>query len=78
MPTIFTEKGYRFFFFSNEKNEPIHVHVEKAENYSKFWIEPIGVAVDYGFNSQELREISEIIEKNYDLIINKWNEYFSK
>jgi hypothetical protein len=78
MPTILREKRYRFFFFSNERNEPKHVHVEKAESYVKFWLEPIGVAMDYGFNSKQLREISEIIEKNYELIINKWNEYFSK
>jgi hypothetical protein len=78
MPTILRVKGYRFFFFSNERNEPIHIHVEKTDSYAKFWLKPIGVAVDYGFNSKQLREISEIIDENYDIIIIKWNEYFSK
>jgi hypothetical protein len=78
MPTVLRVKGYRFFFFSNERNEPVHIHVEKSESYVKFWLEPIGVAVNYGFNSKQLREISEIIEENLDLIIEKWNEYFSK
>ena len=36
MPTVIQIKGYRFFFFSNERNEPIHIHIEKADSYAKF------------------------------------------
>ncbi len=54
------------------------LHVEKAESYTKFWLDPIFVAVNYGFTSKELREISEIIEGNEELIKEKWNEHFSK
>jgi hypothetical protein len=78
MPTVLLINGYRFFFFSNEKNEPIHIHIEKAEKYSKFWINPTYVAMNYGFTGKELREISEIIDKNEELIKNKWNEHFNK
>jgi hypothetical protein len=78
MPTVLLINGYRFFFFSNERNEPIHIHVEKAENYAKFWIDPLFVAVNYGFTSRELREISELIDKNETLIKDKWNEHFGK
>ena len=78
MPTVLLIEGYRFFFFSNEGNEPIHIHVESAECYAKFWINPLFVAANYGFNSKELREISIIIEENENLIKEKWNEYFSK
>jgi len=71
MPTVLFVKGYRFFFFSNERNEPIHIHIEKAECYAKFWIEPLFVADNYGFTSKELREISIIIEEYETLIKNK-------
>ena len=27
MPTILRKNGFRFFFYSNERNEPPHVHV---------------------------------------------------
>ncbi|WP_317127821.1 DUF4160 domain-containing protein [Algoriphagus formosus] len=30
MPTIMNQKGYRFFFYSND-HLPKHIHVEKAE-----------------------------------------------
>ncbi len=31
MPTVLLINGYRFFFFSNEGNEPRHIHVEKGD-----------------------------------------------
>jgi hypothetical protein len=78
MPTVLLTNGYRFFFFSNERNEPVHIHIEKAENYAKFWLDPLFVAFNYGFTSKDLREISEIIDENEVLIRDKWNEHFSK
>lgn len=48
MPTIAVIEGYRFFFFSNEGNEPPHVHVEKADGYGKLWLEPVALAYSTG------------------------------
>ena len=31
MPTLLQTEGFRFFFYSNERLEPPHVHVEKGE-----------------------------------------------
>ncbi len=78
MPTVLRVKGYRFFFFSNEGNEPIHIHVEKAGNYAKFWLYPIKIAIDLGFHRKEHKEIFSIIEEHKEIIINKWDEYFAK
>ncbi|MFH1387659.1 MAG: DUF4160 domain-containing protein [bacterium] len=77
MPTLFVINGYRFFFFSNEGNEPKHVHIEKAGKYAKFWLDPIILAVNYGFNSPELKLIEELVENKKKEIEVKWNEYFS-
>jgi hypothetical protein len=78
MPTVLQIKSYRFFFFSNERQEPLHIHIEKAEAYAKFWLDPLFVAINHGFTSKELREISELIEKNEILIRDKWDGHFSK
>ncbi|MEX0980706.1 MAG: DUF4160 domain-containing protein [Bacteroidales bacterium] len=78
MPTVFTIKGYRFFFFSNENQEPIHIHIEKAGGYAKFWIEPLELAANFGFNARQLREIGDYVEDNRELIKKKWNEHFSQ
>jgi hypothetical protein len=36
MPTILREAGFRLFFYSNESNEPPHIHVEKADASAKY------------------------------------------
>lgn len=77
MPTILRVKGYRFFFFSNERKEPAHIHIEQAENYAKFWLEPITLAQCRGFRSHELSQIHGIIMENVNLFKEKWNEYFA-
>ncbi|PYS92965.1 MAG: hypothetical protein DMF64_06810 [Acidobacteria bacterium] len=40
MPTVLRVGRFRFFFFSNESQEPPHIHVKAAENEAKFWLEP--------------------------------------
>ncbi|MGI8565924.1 MAG: DUF4160 domain-containing protein [Pyrinomonadaceae bacterium] len=43
MPVALRVKGYRFFFFSLEGHESPHVHVEQAERYAKFWLNPVSL-----------------------------------
>ena len=78
MPTILREKGYRFFFFSLEGKEPSHIHVEHAENYAKFWLNPISLVRNHGFRSHELTEIRKLVEKHKPLFEEKWHEYHSR
>jgi len=76
MPTILRHRGHRFFFFSNEGNEPPHIHVETAGNYAKFWLDPVALVKSVGYNATELRELREIVEQNRHLFMEKWHEYF--
>ncbi|MBW7889295.1 MAG: DUF4160 domain-containing protein [Bacteroidetes bacterium] len=77
MPTILRIKGYRFFFFSREGNEPAHIHIEQAERYAKFWLHPIQLAESKGFRSNEILELRKLVQENKTLLEEKWNEYFS-
>ena len=77
MPTILRVRGYRFFFFSNERGEPPHIHVEQAERYAKFWIESVSLASNVGFRSGELTELHALVEEHRTLFLEKWNEFFS-
>ncbi|MCH8311639.1 MAG: DUF4160 domain-containing protein [Nitrospinae bacterium] len=81
MPVIFREKGFLFFFYSNEgePRESLHVHVRKGSSIAKNWIKPNVFVVDsYGFSSSELNDLSGIIENNVDLIERFWNDYFGE
>ncbi len=77
MPTILRIFGYRFFFFSNEGNEPPHIHVEKAEAYAKYWLSPVELASSYAFNAKELNELRKLVVEYKTLFEQKWHEYFS-
>ena len=76
MPEVFREGGYRFFFFSLEGTEPRHVHVESAEKYAKFWLDPIALVESRRMNSAEITKVRKIIENRQNEIIRRWNEHF--
>lgn len=79
MPTLLLIDGFRFFFYSMENNEPVHVHVSKGDAVGKIWLEPeIAVAYFYRFNVQEAKAIIQIINKYHEQFKTKWNEYFNK
>jgi len=75
MPTILKWKGYRFFFFSNEKKEPPHVHVAKDGCEAKFWLKDCSLAYNDDFAHNELNKLEKVVIKNKDLFLEKWNEY---
>lgn len=79
MPVVFRERGFRFFFYSNEGDprEPVHVHVEKDGVEAKFWLQPqVAVAYNDGFNAKTLKELLKIVEARADEIERAWNEFF--
>ena len=77
MPTILKIKGYRFFFFSLEGNEPPHIHVELGEKVAKYWLDPVNLASSYGFRSHDLTKVRAIVIENRVKFLEKWNEHFS-
>ena len=74
MPTVLRVGRYRFFFFSNENNEPPHIHVKAESDQAKFWLEPISLASNYGFRAHELNEIERIVQEHKDELLEAWNE----
>ncbi len=77
-PSVFREKGYRFYFLSNEEYR-IHIHVSCESGEAKFWLEPIvSLAVHYKLNSKQLHDIQSIIEEHSDEIVQAWRKHFGK
>ena len=77
-PSIFREKGYRFYFLSNEEDR-IHVHVTSEDGEAKFWLEPIiSLAVYHGLSTKKLTEIQLIVEAHKNEIIKAWQKHFGK
>ena len=80
MPTILLVSGWRFFFYSNEGNEPVHVHACKGEAECKFWLLPEIYEIEegwiYNMTPRLRREVRKIIFDHFELIVGEWNETF--
>ncbi len=77
MPTALRVGRFRFFFFSNEGEEPPHVHVRAGADEAKLWLFPVEVAANFGFNERELNEIHRLVEDHQDQLSEAWNEHFT-
>lgn len=76
MPEIFRTEGYVFFFYANEGQEPMHVHVRHGGGYAKFWIEPLELDYAKGLKTKEIVRAEKLIVDNLDLIRSKWQNVF--
>ena len=77
MPTVLRIGPYRFFFYSNEGNEPAHVHVQRDRSLAKFWLRPVALASSSEFRGPELREIERLIAINADELLEAWHDFFA-
>lgn len=76
MPTVRKNSGsYRFFFYSFDCNEPMHVHVRREKMVCKFWLESVALSENHGFSAKELNRIRRLIESNLNKIIEAWHEH---
>lgn len=75
MPTVLKIGNFRFHFYSNEENEPPHIHV-RMDNYEcKFWLNPILLAKNVGIPAHRLHEIERIIFENHSFLLEKYNDF---
>ena len=79
MPTVLFIYGWRFFFYSNEANEPVHIHCKKGEKECKYWLLKeefdIKEAFEYNMSPADKRMIRRLIFENFDYIISEWKTY---
>ena len=76
-PTILQTGPYRFFFYSGDRAEPPHVHVERDNNTAKFWLEPVRFQNSGGFSRKEINQIQKLVEENRNNFLERWYEFFS-
>lgn len=59
MPTVLRVGPYRFFFYAGDRDEPPHIHVERADMIAKFWLDPIRMQRSEGFPRMEIGRLAE-------------------
>jgi hypothetical protein len=66
---------YRFFFYSNERGEPAHIHVRRDRALAKLWLDPVALAKSKHFAAHELNVIRQHVEDNLQEMLEAWNEH---
>lgn len=68
--------GYRFFFYSNERNEPAHMHIWKGGSEAKIWLGTLEYAYNYGFAEPDLSQIRRTTRRHIDELYDLWDSHF--
>jgi len=83
LPSLFKIGNYYVYFWSNENNEPIHVHISQGKpvpNATKIWLSSKAGCIIANNNSkipmQELNKMLSIISAQYFLICAEWKKHF--
>ena len=61
MPTVMRIGSFRFHFYSDEGNEPAHIHVRMPDGECKFWLEPVVLASANGVKPHDIRTIERLV-----------------
>jgi hypothetical protein len=64
MPVVLRIGPYCFLFYSEEGNEPPHIHVWRDAKLLKFWLETLELAYNFGYPLQEVRKIRSLVLDN--------------
>jgi len=79
MPTILYIMGWRFFFYANERDEPIHIHCKKGEKECKYWLDiqdfDVAEAFSYNMNNSDKRQVKKIVFEYFEFIEVEWNKF---
>lgn len=72
MPTLLRKNGFRFFFYSNERNEPPHIHVIGRSGEAKVWLDPVRISETHGLSNRDCRDILQILLENVRDFRERW------
>ena len=79
MPTVKNITGpFRFFFYSFDCGEPMHVHVRRERMGWTVWVDPVVLASNEGCFVHELNRIRTLIVENREAIVEAWDEHCGK
>ncbi len=76
MPTVLRQDGFSLYFYSNEPNEPPHIHVDKGDATIKDWVTDLEVTKSRGFRADEISGIMNMVREHRAMLMEKWHEYF--
>jgi hypothetical protein len=77
MPTVLRSGPYREYFYSHDLlNEPPHVHVDREDLSAKFWLDPLALARNLGFDARELGKVEQLLQEHLLELLEVWYDNF--
>ncbi len=77
MPVVWRSGPYVVRFYSNEGDEPPHVHVVHDRDEAKFWLEdPVRLARNWGVAAHRLTEVQSLLQAHRKQLLRDWHDYF--
>ena len=84
VPSLFRVGGYLVYFWSNENNEPIHVHIatgKPSANATKIWLTRSGHCIvannDSRIPQSDLNKLLEVISAQFIMMCTEWKQHFN-
>jgi len=79
MPTVLRIGPYRIYFYSHDLiAERPHVHIDHDKLSAKFWINPVALARNLGFDASELRKIEKIVSEHKSDFLERWQKEYGR
>jgi hypothetical protein len=75
MPTVLRVGSFRFHFYSDEGNEPPHIHVRTPQGECKFWLEHVSLATAGGIKPHVIREIERLVFEHRLVLLAAYHEF---
>jgi hypothetical protein len=72
MPTLLTIGSYRSFCYSGDRDEPPHIRVERDREVARFWLQPVRLQSNRGFN-----RIQKLVQEHQEQLLAGWNDFFN-
>jgi len=78
MPTVLRIFGLRFHFYSDEGDEPPHIHVDDGNGECKFWLSPVTLARSRGMSAVFIRKIERLVYEHQAFLLEKYDDFQSQ
>ncbi|MEO7797116.1 MAG: DUF4160 domain-containing protein [Opitutaceae bacterium] len=75
MPTFLRIRGYRFYAYALEGNEPAHVHIEHGSGSMKVWLTDVSIASSEGLKPAEIRAALQLTREHRTILLKAWHEW---
>ena len=75
MPTVLRIGAFRFHFYSDEGDEPAHIHVDTGDGECKFWLDPVMLAKSINVSPVDVRRIERLVFEHRSFLMEKFHEF---